>query len=178
MGYEGPVTSNGPPSMNNHSPSSEQRRRWVEGRRDDLAGAAETHRWRRGLFRGSTPHHADWSSRHWASRLLHRVGEIVGNAAAGVVAAVLVVAWGAVGVAAGFPGWWATGLYSSTASVTFVMVFVIQHTQARQVTALQRKLDELVRATNGADTNLIAVEEAPDEELQALADLNLSDRHD
>jgi low affinity Fe/Cu permease len=107
---------------------------------------------------------------------LHRIGEIVANAAAGVVAAALVVAWAVVGLIVGFPEWWATALYSTTASVTFVMVFVIQHTQSRQVTALQRKLDELVRATSGADANLIAVEEAPDEELQALADLNLSDR--
>lgn len=164
--------------MSNDEPSPEGRRRWVESRRDDLAGEAETQRWRRGLFRGSTPHHPDWSSRNWASRSLHRVGELVANAAAGVVAAALVVAWVGVGLVVGFPSWWATALYSFTASVTFVMVFVIQHTQTRQITALQRKLDELVRATTGADENLIAVEEAPDEELQALADLNLSDRRD
>ena len=71
----------------------------------------------------------------------------------------------------------ATVLYTSTASVTFVMVFVIQHTQSRQTTALQRKLDELIRVTGGTDPNLIAVEEAADEELQALADLNLGDRN-
>jgi len=164
--------------MSSDDPSSEQRRRWVESRRDRLAGEAETHRWRRGLFGGSNPHPADWRSRHWASRALHRVGELVANAATGVVAAGLVIAWGVVGLIVGFPEWWATLLYSSTASVTFVMVFVIQHTQSRQVTALQRKLDELVRTSTGADANLIAVEEAPDEELQALADLNLSDRRE
>ncbi len=162
--------------MSNDGPTSDRRRGWVESRRDELAGEAENQRWRRGLFQASTPHHADWSSRHWASRALHRVGEIVASAAAGVVAAVVVVVWGVVGAVAGFPDWWATALYAVTASVTFVMVFVIQHTQSRQVTALQRKLDELVRATTGADENLIAVEEAPDEELQALADLNLGDR--
>jgi low affinity Fe/Cu permease len=82
-----------------------------------------------------------------------------------------------VGLATGFPAWWATVLYSATASVTFVMVFVIQHTQSRQTTALQRKLDELIRATSDTDPNLIGVEEAPDEELQALADLNLGERN-
>jgi low affinity Fe/Cu permease len=162
--------------MSNGAASDDHRRRWVETRRDELAGEADSHRWRRGLFRGSAPHHPDWQSRHWASRLLHRVGEIIANAAAGVVATVLVLGWGLVGVIVGFPTWWATVLYASTASVTFVMVFVIQHTQSRQVTALQRKLDELVRSTSGADESLIAVEEAPDEELQALADLNVSDR--
>jgi len=41
--------------------------------------------------------------------------------------------------------WWLTVLYAATASVTFVMVFVIQHTKARQTSATQRKLDELIR---------------------------------
>jgi len=104
------------------------------------------------------------------------VGEVVANAATGVIAAAMIVGWVALGLVVGFPEWWATVLYSATASVTFVMVFVIQHTQSRQTTALQRKLDELIRATSDTDENLIAVEEAPDEELQALADLNLSDR--
>ena len=157
---------------------SEERRRWVDSRRADLVGEVQQHRWRRGLLRGATPHHSDWRSRHWASRLLHRVGEIVGNAATGVVAAAWIAGWVGLGVFVGFPAWWATVLYSSTASVTFVMVFVIQHTQSRQTTALQRKLDELIRAAAHTDQNLIAVEEAPDEELQALVDLNFRDRHE
>src|SRR3954454_21863845 len=152
------------------------RREWVANRRDDLASEDDGHRWRRGLFSASTPHHPDWRSRHWASRGLHRVGELVANAATGVISALLVLAWVTVGLIAHFPQWWSTGLYVLTGSVTFVMVFVIQHTQTRQITALQRKLDELVRATQDADPKLIAVEEAPDEELQALADLNMHDR--
>ena len=88
----------------------------------------------------------------------------------------MVVVWGVVGVVAGFPAWWQTVLYSVTASVTFVMVFVIQHTHERQTSALQRKLDELIRSSAPADDALIAVEEAPDEQLQALTDLNLGDR--
>lgn len=92
------------------------------------------------------------------------------------MAAGLVVGWGVVGAVTGFPAWWQTVLYSVTASVTFVMVFVIQHTQGRQIAATQRKLDELIRTTAPADNSLIAVEEAPDAELQALTDLNLEDR--
>ena len=132
-------------------------------------------RWRRGLFAAAT-HHDDWWSRHWTSRLLHRVGEVVASAGAGVLAAVMVVGWTVIGALTAFPGWWATVLYSVTASVTFVMVFVIQHTQSRQTTAVQRKLDELIRADAAGDNSLIAVEEAPDEELQALADRSLTDR--
>ncbi len=101
---------------------------------------------------------------------------MVADSSAGIVAAVLVVVWALVGLVVGFPAWWATTLYSVTASVTFVMVFVIQHTQERQTSATQRKLDELIRSSVSADDGLIAVEEAGDQHLQALADLNLADR--
>jgi low affinity Fe/Cu permease len=91
-----------------------------------------------------------------------------------VLAAVLVILWVAVGVVYDFPTWWATALYSGAASVTFVMVFVIQHTNERQTSAMQRKLDELIRSSAGADDSLVAVEEAPDDHLQALADAHVA----
>ena len=69
-----------------------------------------------------------------------------------------------------------TVLYSTSASVTLVMVFAIQHTQSRQQLTTQRKLDELLRTQPAADDHLIGAEDAPDEELQALADLNMADR--
>jgi low affinity Fe/Cu permease len=95
-----------------------------------------------------------------------------------MVATVLVVLWAVVGILFGFPQWWQTVLYSVTGSVTFVMVFVIQHAQQRQTSGTQRKLDELIRSSSHADNTLIAVEEAPDEHLEALAHLNLADREE
>ena len=92
------------------------------------------------------------------------------------MATVLVASWAVVGFIFGFPQWWQTVLYSVTGSVTFVMVFVIQHAQQRQTFGTQRKLDELIRSSSHADNTLIAVEEAPDEHLQALAHLNIADR--
>ena len=78
----------------------------------------------------------------------------------GIIAATALVVWGAVGLAAGFPQWWQTALYSVAGSVTLLMVFVIQHTNERQTAATQRKLDELIRSSAHADDHLIAVEEA------------------
>ena len=108
--------------------------------------------------------------------MLHRLSEVVGHSATGLIASVLVVGWAAVGLWVGFPVWWAETLYSTTASVTFVMVFVIQHTQARQTAATQRKLDELIRSSNRADNSLIAVEEAPDGHLDQLTELTVAER--
>jgi low affinity Fe/Cu permease len=138
---------------------------------------------RRGLIR-ATPapsletHGEDWERRHWSSRTLHRLGELSAHAGAGLAAAAAVLAWLAVGLASDFPDWWEKVLYATSSSITLVMVFAIQHTQTRQQSATQRKLDELLRADAAADDSLIAVEEATDHELQARADLNLADRQE
>jgi len=140
--------------------------------------------WRRGQIRASDdgPHRwrraADPHRRHRtrASRLLHRFGDVSSHAAAGLVAAAFVAVWIVIGAVSGFPHWWEEVLYATSASVTLVMVFAIQHTQSRQQRATQRKLDELLRTQPAADNHLIAAEDAPDEELQALADLNMADR--
>jgi low affinity Fe/Cu permease len=50
------------------------------------------------------------------------------------------------------------------------MVFVIQHTQARQQSATQRKLDEILRALPGADNALLSLEHASDDELRATGE--------
>ena len=105
-----------------------------------------------------------------SSTALHHVGETVANAVAGLTAAGLATVWLIVGLVTRFPTWWQVSLYSSTAIVTFVMVFVIQHTQSKQIVALQRKLDELIRSSHRADNSLISVEDAPEIELQQLGD--------
>jgi low affinity Fe/Cu permease len=54
----------------------------------------------------------------------------------------------------------------TTSGVTLVMVFVIQHAQARQQAVTQRKLDELLRALPSARSELILLEEAPESVLR------------
>ena len=160
----------------------QRRRAWV-GRRERERGGSPT--WRRGLFRaagqdsglpGAAKRARQWRERSISSRLLHRIDATSSHAGSGAVAAAFMLVWLVVGLVYGFPDWWETVLYSVTSAVTLVMVFVIQHTQTRQQSATQRKLDELLRALPSADDRLIAVEEAPDQELEALAELNLADR--
>ena len=138
--------------------------------------AARPSRGRRVLSGSSVTaaHPPGWDQRPWTSRALHRVGEFTAHSSAGVLAAGILSAWIAVGVAAGFPTWWATALYSGAGSVTFLMVFVIQHMHERQTSAMQLKLDELIRSSVRADDSLIAVEEASDDLIQALTDINIA----
>ena len=67
-------------------------------------------KWRRGMFGGGGHgfHASEWTQRHWSSRALHYVGDAVAHAGSGILAAVLVVVWVIVGIAARFPGWWQT----------------------------------------------------------------------
>jgi len=151
--------------------------RRTPGRGLDTAGLGGWAQWRRGLVDGSRR----WRSglvprRRWSSRLLHHLGELTSHSWAGLVVASAVVGWLGVGTVVGFPGWWVAALEITSSAVTLVMVFAIQHTQARQESATQRKLDELLRALPTADNRLIAVEEGPDAELEALIDRDLTDR--
>jgi low affinity Fe/Cu permease len=50
--------------------------------------------------------------------------------------------------------------------VTFLMVFLIQNTQARDSAASQAQLDELPKAMENADRRYIALEEMTDQEIE------------
>jgi low affinity Fe/Cu permease len=157
----------------------EARRAWVDTRR--RAQSDEQHKpfTRRAIVprRRVLAEHGDaWTDRPPSSRVLHRLGEITAYAATGLAVAVGLVVWFGVGLATGFPGWWEVALTTTGTSITLVMVFAIQHTQSRQEVAIQRKLDELLRAMPNADNRLISAEDATDDELHALAQLNLRDR--
>ena len=45
--------------------------------------------------------------------------------------------------------------------LTWILVVLVQHSQTRQETALQRKLDEVIKALDKADNRLIGLEKQP-----------------
>ena len=53
------------------------------------------------------------------------------------------------------------------------MVFLIQNTQNRDTAAIQTKLDELIRAVEGANNALLDLEEMDDKELSRIRQLYL-----
>jgi low affinity Fe/Cu permease len=57
---------------------------------------------------------------------------------------------------------------TATTIVTFLMIFLLQNTQNRDSMATQLKLDELIRAVEAARTELVNLEELPDEALHQL----------
>jgi low affinity Fe/Cu permease len=111
-------------------------------------------------------------SRSAGSRLLYRVDQWASRPATALVLLAGVMAWVLVSLAAGFPSRWETVFQTLMAALTLTMVFVIQHTQARQQAATQRKLDEILQALPGADNALLSLEHASDGELRASGDLH------
>lgn len=79
-----------------------------------------------------------------------------------------VLAWGASGPLFGFNDTWQLVINTGTTIVTFLMVFLIQHTQNADTAALHLKLDELIRATRLADNRLLDMEEMDEQALERL----------
>lgn len=119
---------------------------------------------------------ANAPSKRWSSRVLHRIGTATEHPRTGLIAVGALVAWIAVGFVTGFPRPWESVLVVVSSSVTVVMVFVLQHTQARQQAVTHRKLDELLHAQPTANDRLIALEDAPDDELAAITDTSHANR--
>lgn len=109
------------------------------------------------------------AARHPGSLMLHSLGRWAANPTVALIMVSAAALWVLCSAIFGFPNRWATVFQSMVAALTVAMVFIIQHTQAREQAATQRKLDEILRALPGADNAMITLEEAPDKELLAAA---------
>ncbi len=98
-----------------------------------------------------------------ASRILYRIDHYSSLPAVALTVSAVLAALIVVGAVVGFPAGWMGAFEVGTSAATLVMVFTIQHTQAREQAATQRKLDELLRALPGAAEQLMMLEEAPKE---------------
>ena len=83
-------------------------------------------------------------------------------------AVIIVLAWAVTGPYFHYSDAWQLVINTGTTIGTFLLVFVLQNTQIRDTKALNLKLDELLRAIDGARTGLVNVEKLPDEELDRL----------
>ena len=107
------------------------------------------------------------------SRVLYRIEHYSTLPTVGLVMIGCVVCGISAGAALGFTNGWIGAFEVSVSAITLAMVFAIQHTQAREQAATQRKLDELLRALPEADQSLMMLEEAPKE---ALLDIEENQR--
>jgi low affinity Fe/Cu permease len=107
-------------------------------------------------------------SRSWFNRFAKWTARISGKPAAFGLAAAIIVAWILSGPLFGFGDTWQLAINTGTTIVTFLMVFLIQNTQNLDSEAMQVKLDELIRAVEGAHNSLLDLEQLEEEELDNI----------
>ena len=101
-------------------------------------------------------------------RFSGRVAAATGQPWAFVIAALVIVVWALSGPIFGWSDTWQLVINTGTTIVTFLMVFLIQNAQNRDASAIQAKLDELIRAVGHARNEFIGIEHLSEAELVGL----------
>ena len=101
-------------------------------------------------------------------RLARWVAHAMGHPGAFGAAVAVIILWAIAGPLFGFSDTWQLVINTGTTIITFLMVFLIQHTQNRDAEAMHIKLDELIRAIGQAQNALLNLEELEEDDLERI----------
>jgi low affinity Fe/Cu permease len=96
------------------------------------------------------------------------VAKVVGSSWSFLVAVGVVAIWAATGPMFNYSDTWQLLINTGTTVVTFLMVFIIQNSQNRDSKVIGLKLDELLRAVEGARTELVGLDHMSEQELEEV----------
>lgn len=102
------------------------------------------------------------------AQLAGKISQATGSFWTFSAAVLVVLIWAATGPIFHYSETWQLIINTGTTIVTFLMVFIIQHAQNKDMRAVQLKLNELLAAVEGASNRLIDVEDLNDRELEHL----------
>ena len=101
-------------------------------------------------------------------RISAGVAMACGQPMAFILAFAIILVWALTGPLFGWSDTWQLVINTGTTIVTFLMVFLIQNAQNRDASAIQAKLDELIRAGGKARNEFIGIEHLSEAELEGL----------
>jgi low affinity Fe/Cu permease len=110
-------------------------------------------------------HHTDVP---WFTMLARRIAMATGHPLACGLAGIVVLLWLLSGPLFGYSDTWQLVINTATTVVTFLMVFLLQHSQNHDTQAIHLKLDELIRSVDGAHNILLDAENASPREMDEL----------
>jgi low affinity Fe/Cu permease len=104
---------------------------------------------------------------HFFSHFSVIITKVTGSVYAFITAIAIVIIWAVTGPIFKFSDTWQLVINTGTTIVTFLMVFIIQHSQNKDTVAIQLKLDELL-ASSHSSNKMIGAEDLSEEELAEL----------
>jgi low affinity Fe/Cu permease len=107
-------------------------------------------------------------ARGWFTEAARATARYSGHPLAFSIAFGVVLVWAITGPLFRYSDTWQLVINTGTTIVTFLMVFLIQHTQNRDTVAIHIKLDELIRAMHSAHNAVVSLEDLDDLELDKL----------
>jgi low affinity Fe/Cu permease len=108
---------------------------------------------------------------NWFSHFASWTATASGRPHTFALACLIIIVWAVTGPLFAFSDTWQLVINTGTTIVTFLMVFLIQNTQNRDSRAMQLKLDELIRATEGAHNAVLDLEELAEMDLDRIRKL-------
>lgn len=104
----------------------------------------------------------------WFEKLSSRITRATGSPTAVLLAVLAIIIWLCTGPVFHYSDTWQLVINTGTTIVTFVMVFIIQHSQNKDTIAIQIKLNELIATSEKASNRLVSIEDLTEEELNTL----------
>ncbi len=105
---------------------------------------------------------------NWFATMAQSTARAAGSSSAFIAICAITLVWMVTGPVFHWSDTWQLVINTVTNIVSMLMVFLIQNTQNRESSALQLKIDELLRAVRGAQNTFINLEDLNEEDLNRL----------
>jgi low affinity Fe/Cu permease len=102
------------------------------------------------------------------TRIATRSANVMGQPLTFIIATSVCILWAVTGPMFHYSDTWQLVINTGTTVLTFLAVFLIQNSQNRDGSAIQAKLDELMRAVPNARPAFIGIEHLTDAEICAI----------